>query len=59
LNGVVSEALCVGKLQKFIKLSFVTDGAAKPRSDVGAAGGTCPVIWVDDYVIGQLQIKIV
>ena len=58
LDRVISEAFCVGELQKFIKLSLVTDRAAQSRSDVRAAGRTRAVIGIDHHVIGQLQIKV-
>ena len=54
----ISETLRVGELQKFIKLSLVTDRAAQSRSDVRPAGRTRAVIGIDHHVIGQLQIKV-
>src|SRR5262249_6051300 len=43
-NCKIGEAFCVFELQKIIEFSFVTNGAAQPRANVGAAGGAGAVI---------------
>jgi len=54
----VREAFRVSELQKFVEFPLVTDRAAQPRADVCAAWRACPVIRVNHYVVGELQLEI-
>src|SRR4029077_11953275 len=58
-NCKIAEAFCVSELQKIIEFSLVTDRAAQPRADVGAAGRAGAVIGINHHVVGEVQIEIV